>query len=122
MLASGPDARTCFDLAGALAALGRHAEATERYRQAVEVDPHFGDGWNNLGNALAGQGCHDEACAAYRRALSMNPDDFRAQHNLARSLDEMGLGRESAPHWRAFLKQDTASPWAAHARRRLAVI
>lgn len=122
LLAGGPDARTCFDLGGALAALGRRPEATERYRQAVEIDPRFADAWNNLGTLLAETGRADDACSAFRRALSIDPDDARAHYNLADTLDEMGQPRQAAPHWRAFLRGDTTSPWAAHARRRLAAI
>jgi tetratricopeptide (TPR) repeat protein len=122
LLAGGPDAQTCFDLAAVLHALGRRPEAIERYRQAVEVDPRFGDAWNNLGTVLAEAGLLDEACAAFRRAISISPDDGRAHYNLADTLDDMGLSREAAAHWKAYLRHDTASQWAAHARKRLAAV
>ena len=119
LLAGGPDAQTCFDLAGVLHALGRRAEAIERYWQAVEVEPRFGDAWNNLGTVLAEAGERDAACAAFRRALSVNTDDARAHYNLADTLDEMGLSHEAMTHWKAFLRYDTTSAWASHARSRL---
>lgn len=122
LLAGGPDAQTCFDLAGVLHALGRRPEAIERYRQAVEIDPRFSDAWNNLGTALAEADHLDEACAAFRRALAIDASDLRAHYNLADTLDDMGLAREAAPHWQAFLRFDSASPWAAHARKRLAAV
>jgi tetratricopeptide (TPR) repeat protein len=121
LLAGGPDAQTCFDLAGVLHALGRREQAIERYRQAVEIDPRFADAWNNLGTLLAEAGQLDDACAAFRRAIAIDANDSRAHYNLADTLDEMGLPREAAPHWKAFLRHDTASPWAAHARKRLAM-
>jgi tetratricopeptide (TPR) repeat protein len=122
LLAGGPDAQTCFDLAGVLHALGRRPEAIERYRQTVEIDPRFSDAWNNLGTLLAESDYVDEACDAFRRALSIDAGDMRAHYNLADTLDEMGLVREAAPHWQAFLRFDTSSPWAAHARKRLAAV
>ena len=120
LLLGGPDAQTIFDLASVLASLGRRPEAIERYRQAVEIEPRFADAWNNLGTLLAELGQRDPACAAFRRAIGIDPADARAHYNLADTLDEMGLNREAAPHWKAFLQQDTASQWAAHARQRLA--
>jgi tetratricopeptide (TPR) repeat protein len=120
LLAGGPDAQTCFDLALMLSNLGKKPEAAERYRQAIEVDPNFADAWNNLGDVLADLGQLDEACAAFRRALSIDPGDLRANYNLADTLDRLGRNAEAAPHWRAYLKSDTTSPWAARARKRLA--
>jgi tetratricopeptide (TPR) repeat protein len=122
LLAGGPDAQTCFDLAGVLHAIGQRPQAIERYRQAVEIEPRFADAWNNLGTLLAEAGQLDDACAAFRRAIAIDANDTRAHYNLADTLDDMGLSREAAPHWKAFLRQDTASPWAAHARKRLAML
>jgi tetratricopeptide (TPR) repeat protein len=122
MLLGGPDAQVCFDLAHALASLGRREQAAERYAQAVEVRPDFADAWVNLGTVLAELGQRDRACAAFRRALEIDGGDGRAHYNLADTLDEMGLNHEAAPHWEAYLRQDQASRWAAHARRRLAIV
>lgn len=122
LLVGGPDAPTCFNLANALKALGRHEPALERYRQAVETDGHFADAWNNLGILLSETGRHEEACAAFRKALGLSPDDLRAHYNLADALDELGRPDEAAAHWRAYLRQDPMSQWAAYARQRLAAI
>jgi tetratricopeptide (TPR) repeat protein len=121
LLLGGPDADVCYDLAHALAALGRREQAVERYAQAVEMRPDFGDAWNNMGTVLAEMGRGDEACVAFRRALDADPANFRAHYNLADTLDEMRLRKDAAPHWRAYLAQDMTSAWAAHARQRLAL-
>jgi tetratricopeptide (TPR) repeat protein len=121
LLSGGPDAQTCFDLALVLSNLGKKPEAAERYRQAIEIDPRYADAWNNLGDVLADLGQLDEACAAFRRALGIDATDMRANYNLADTLDRLGRNAESAPYWRAYLKSDTTSPWAARARKRLAV-
>lgn len=119
LLAGGPDARTCFDLAHVLGELGEAERAAERYAQATEIDPDYGDAWNNLGVVLGRLGRRDEAVPAFRRALALDPLDARAHYNLADTLDELGRPAEAAEHWRAYLKQDTASRWAAYARTRL---
>ena len=43
-----------------------------------------------------------------------------ARYNLADTVVELGRTREAAVHWREYLKQDPASAWGAHARKRLA--
>jgi tetratricopeptide (TPR) repeat protein len=118
LLLGGPDADVCFDLAHALAAMGKRERAAERYAQAVELRPKFADAWNNLGAVLAELGHPDDACEAFRRAIEIDPHDARAHYNLADTLDEMGFPAEAAPHWDAYLKQDRTSDWARHARSR----
>jgi tetratricopeptide (TPR) repeat protein len=120
LLAGGPDAAVCFDLAYVLSRAGQKEQALERYRQAVETDPNFLDAWNNLGALLAEVGKRDEACVAFRKALVVDPHNARAHYNLADTLDEMRLWKEAAEHWRAYLSSDGTSDWAQHARARLA--
>jgi tetratricopeptide (TPR) repeat protein len=122
LMIGGPDADVCFDLAHALAAMGKRERAAERYAQALELRPRFLNAWNNLGMVLAELGQHDEACAAFRRALEIDPSDLRAHYNLADTLDEMGFGAQAAPHWRAYLRQDRTSQWADYARQRLGAV
>jgi tetratricopeptide (TPR) repeat protein len=97
----------------------RRRHKPERYSQAVEIDPHFGQAWNNLGTLLSEMGKTDEAITAFRRALSADPDDARAHYNLADTLTEAGRGEEAAVHWREYLNSDRDSEWATYARRQL---
>ena len=120
LMAGGPDAGICFDLAYALSQGGLKEQALERYRQAVETDPSFVDAWNNLGALLAELGKRDDACVAFRKALAIDPHNGRAHYNLADTLDEMRRWKEAAPHWQAYLTSDRTSAWAQHARSRLA--
>jgi tetratricopeptide (TPR) repeat protein len=122
LLLGGPDPDVCFDLAHALADMGKRERAAERYAQAVELRPKFLEAWNNLGAVLAELGQHDQACEAFRRALELDPQDLRAHYNLADTLDEMGFTREATPHWLAYLKQDRTSAWAQHARSRVGAV
>ena len=117
--AGGPDARIAFALAHALARLGRHESAAERYLQVIELDPQNGDAWNNLGAVLCGMDLREQACDAFRHAVEIDPGDARAHYNLADTLDELGRGAEAEPHYRQYLRRDSTSAWAAHARHRI---
>jgi len=118
----GPDARIAFALAHALAESGNHEQAAERYLQVVELDPQDADAWTNLATVLCALDQHEAACDAYRQALEIRPADARAHYNLADALDELGRRDDAAPHWQAYLKCDSTSHWAAHARKRLAAV
>jgi tetratricopeptide (TPR) repeat protein len=118
LLERGPDARVCFNLGNVLSSLGKIEAAVERYRQAVELDPHFAEGWNNLGQALADLG-RPGACDAWRRAVQADADCGDALFNLADALQEEGRPDEARPYWEAFLRCDFQSAWADYARERL---
>jgi tetratricopeptide (TPR) repeat protein len=120
LLAGGPDAAVCFDLAYVLAEVGQVDQALERYRQVLEIDPNFADAWNNLGVLLKDAGKRDEACLALRRALVIDPTDAWAHFNLANTLDGMRRWKEAASHWQAYLASDRTSEWAQYARSRVA--
>lgn len=66
--------------------LGRFAEAEALYRDAVEREPGFGSGWNNLGGVLLQSGAVDDAVAAFERAIQSDGGHFLANRNLARVL------------------------------------
>jgi tetratricopeptide (TPR) repeat protein len=116
---AGPQPQICFDLAHALAELGRFDQAAERYRQVTELDPQRADAWNNLGIVLTETGDSTGAIHAFHEALRRDPDDSQVHYNLADLLDEAGEAAEAAKHFRAFLRLSPAdSPWAQHARDR----
>jgi tetratricopeptide (TPR) repeat protein len=117
----GTSAKIAFALAHALAEAGLHDQAAERYAQVLELDPGNADAWNNVGVILSALGQHEAARRAYCQSLEIRPDDARVHFNLADALDEIGRNAEAAPHWRAYLRHDASSAWAAHARRRLAM-
>jgi hypothetical protein len=120
LLIGGPEARTCFNLANVLASQGKRPHAVERYLQAVEIESSFTDAWNNLGLVLAEMNRPADACAAFHKVLAIDPHDLRAHYNLADTLEDMGRFSEAAEHWKAYLRSDQSSQWAAHARKRLA--
>lgn len=122
LLAFGPDAQVCFNLGNTLFALGKHEAAAERYRQAVEVDPDYVEAWSNLGCVLAELHETPEAIAALTRATELSPTYPDALYNLADVLDRCGQRRQARRYWEAYLEQDADSPWAEHARSRLAAL
>jgi tetratricopeptide (TPR) repeat protein len=118
LLTGGPDADTCFNLANVLYAAGRKEEASERYRQAVELHHHYAEAWNNLGVVLGDLRRNDEAETALGRAIQLGFVD--AHFNLARLLDRQGKTAEARQHWRAMLHGAPRGVWSAYVQRRLA--
>lgn len=113
------DAAAAFNLAGLLRRLDRGVEAEASYRRAVKSDPRFAEAWYNLADLLDDAGRVDDAVACLRRALDATPDYADAVFNLAGLLQRLGRHAEAAEHWRRYLGLDSASPWAARARRAL---
>jgi tetratricopeptide (TPR) repeat protein len=119
LLAGGPAAETCFNLANVLSALGEYAQAGERYRQVIELDPSFWEAWNNLGTVLAYDGRDEDALAAYRQALRIHPRYPDAHYNIADTLDDLGRAAEAGEHWRTYLELEPHGAGAEYARERL---
>jgi len=110
----------CFNLGNVLYTLGKKEEAAGRYAEATDLDPEFVEAWNNLGNVLADLGRSAEAIRAYRRALAIQPDYADAHYNLGEALVGEGEWDGARYHWKAYLREDPASSWAAEVRERLA--
>jgi tetratricopeptide (TPR) repeat protein len=122
LLLGGPSAQVSFALAHALAERGDQEQAAERYAQVIELEPRNSDAWNNMGVSLAHAAEYERARDAFRQAIEANPSNNRARYNLADVLDELDQKDEAIAHWREYLRGDSTSVWAAHARRRLAAI
>jgi len=56
-------------------AIGDLDEAAKYFREAVEQDPHFQDGWHALGMALYKLDRYEEAIAAGLRAAEIDPNN-----------------------------------------------
>jgi MSHA biogenesis protein MshN len=54
---------------------GRHAEASDAFRQALRVAPQAGPTWVALGISLEALGKRAEAAEAFRRAVALGPAD-----------------------------------------------
>jgi tetratricopeptide (TPR) repeat protein len=119
LLAGGPSAESCFNLANVLSSLGHYAQAGERFRQVLELDPNFWEAWNNLGTVLTYQGQNEEAVEAYRRALRLHPRYADAHYNMADTLEDLGRRDEAGDHWRTYLQIEPHGAGAQYARERL---
>jgi predicted TPR repeat methyltransferase len=78
---SKDDARLCA-LAEQLAKDGKIAEAAERYRQALAIDPSLYRARNELANLLRQQGLLDEAILHCEQAVAVAPDEAVIHYNI----------------------------------------
>jgi tetratricopeptide (TPR) repeat protein len=106
-----------FNLANVLYALAMKEEASERHRQAVELDPGCAEAWNNLGITLTELNRFDEAIDAFQRAIALQY--FDAHYNLADLLESLGRRSAAREHWRAVVRHDSNSDYGKRARKML---
>lgn len=78
-----------------LGRLGRHAEAVDSFRRAVDLQPNFPYACNNLGVALEHLGRPADAVEAYRRAIALDPHYAEAYNHLGNSLRATGQLKEA---------------------------
>jgi Flp pilus assembly protein TadD len=76
-----PAVRT--NLAIALGAVQRYAEAEEQYRTALQMDPGNPSRYSNLGYVLMQQQRLEEASEQFRKALQIDPNLPQARQNLS---------------------------------------
>ena len=100
------DAVAHHNLANALCALGRPAEALDVFEEALRRKPDYALAHFNLGNALHELGRFEEAAEHYRAALRLEPDNAAAALNLGRSLCALGRLEEGAAEFRYALERD----------------
>jgi len=64
--------------------------AVAAYREALEIDPNFADGWEGLSMALTDLGRFDEAIAAAERVVEIMPDELLSYTNISRVYQKAG--------------------------------
>ena len=79
-----------FDEASGLVATGEIGEAVQRYRQCVDLDPQFFEGWHALGMALLKTGNVKEAIGAGLMATTLHPNDLLAWTALSQMYVKNG--------------------------------
>lgn len=94
----------------------QYARAEELYRRATEADPGYILAFFDLGNVLDELERLDESIAAYRHAVALAPRYADAHYNLALACERRGMPRAALRHWQTYVRLDTQSPWADHAR------
>ncbi|MEA3337221.1 MAG: tetratricopeptide repeat protein [Chloroflexota bacterium] len=72
--------------------LGLYGEAIAECKRAIEVDPSFGNPYNDIGAFLMELGRDDEAVSWFRKALVAERYDARCYplYNLGRIFEKMG--------------------------------
>ncbi len=73
-----------------LSRLNRHADAVERYRQALQVDTNYWDGRIALGEELAATGNLAEAQTEFESGVKLRPDSARAHLDLGVTFARQG--------------------------------
>lgn len=79
-----------FDEANGLLATGELEQAIPLYRQCVEMNPGFFDGWHALGMALLKTGSTKEAIGAGLMATTLRPNDLLAWTALSQMYVKNG--------------------------------
>jgi tetratricopeptide (TPR) repeat protein len=74
---------------------GRHGEAQQLYREAIESSPSFATAHQWYGGLLAEMGDPDAGLEAYRKAWSLDPRSRIIGYNLAWRLWGLGLDAEA---------------------------
>ncbi len=83
-MASSTEARDAlFDDANGDLAIGDLEAAVVKYRQCVEMDPEFFDGWHALGMALMKTGEIKAAIGAGLQSVTLQPNDLLAWTSLS---------------------------------------
>jgi len=113
------DPTAAFNLGNLLRSVGHKVEAEAAYRAATKADPRFAEAWYNLADLLDDQSQPDKAVVCLKRALEADPNYADAIFNLGLLHQRDDRHADAAVYWRRYLALDSASPWAARAKRAL---
>lgn len=118
-----------WDLGIARLSAGDVDGAVSGLEAAALRDPSLASLAADLGAALYVRGQRDRetedlvrAADVSARAVRLNPELQQPRFNLALALEEIGWREQAVDGWRRYLDADNTSPWAAHARQRLAAL
>jgi type IV pilus assembly protein PilF len=83
-------------------------KSIQYFEKAVEADPHFSDGYNNLGVAYEKLGRFEKAISYYRQALSnpLYPTPQNAYANMGSSYYRLGKYNEATTALKDALERD----------------
>jgi len=99
-----------FDEGLGLAAQGKHQEAIEVYKKALDQDPEQSNIMGNMADSYSKLGNNEEAVVIYQKAIAVNPKDAALYTNLGVILSKLGKEAESQA---AFKKAAEVNPGAS---------
>ena len=89
--------------------------ATEKFNQALDMDPDNPMVHANLGYAYQALNNHEEAVRAFKTALSYDPTNLEVHNNLGVSMYNLGMTGRAVEEWEFVLANDpTNAPAAAN--------
>lgn len=95
---------------------GDFAKARAHFREAVRIDPEYGDAHYNLANVMADQGRHDQAIRHFSEALRIEPKYAEAFYGLGNVMVSLGRFAEADKYFSEALR---LSPDDMDIRRRV---
>ena len=114
-----PTAEAYTFLGWTYAMMNRYDEAIEMCHKAIEVDPEFGNPYNDIGSYLIEQGKWEEAIPWLEKALKA--PRYEARHypyiNLGRVYEHQGDYRQALAAYEEALTIEPLYLPASHARR-----
>lgn len=102
-----------------LAQEGRLTEAVDQYRQALRIDPKYGDAYYNAGRALRKLGNVPAAVGFLAQAVQLAPHDFAARRDFASVLFQAGLMPAAIEQFEEALRLRPDDPGAPEIRNNL---
>ncbi len=101
-----------YNLASALAGLGRYSQAADDYRKLLTAHPDDARTLNSLGAALENGGDLQAANGAYEQAIALAPGDCDARFNLAGLDVKRSLFASAEEEFRTMLRRCPADAGA----------
>ena len=83
---------------------GRGEEAIAEVKRALEIQPNYHMGYNNLGQSAAAEGDLDLAVEHFNKALEYGPKNYTAHYNLAVVLARQEDYETAVEHFRITLE------------------
>ena len=106
-----------YNLAIALAKLGKTEDAKKHYEEALRIFPDYGEAHNNLGNLLMNENKLEEAIDQLREAVNSMPENASFHNNLGTAFGRQGKVAEAMGEFEEAIKH---APTYVEARVNLA--
>jgi tetratricopeptide (TPR) repeat protein len=86
-----------YSVSGLMIMQKKYGEAEQHTREAIKLDPQYGEAWFQLGHILLSTNRLAESEAAFRHSMSLLPDSIDPVLGLAHTLRARGNSEEAMP-------------------------